>query len=561
MVNCVKLDSSRWRLATRGGVTGLDHQGKPSALALASPAAGSSDLVLTRSTNGAGCLRGVTLVLVVMVLLGPAGSSAAGRRPVVASAPASTRPVRAFPGAEGGGALSRGGRGGRVVPVTTLGDSGPGSLRACVEGRGPRTCVFRTGGTIRLAKPLVIDHPYITVAGQTAPGDGVQVVMRQKLGGSIFWIGTHDTTIRYIRTRNGGSHFSYQPDRGSGLEGAYNNILDHVSMEYCGDDCISVSQPQGRFINNGITLSWLLVAESANADANRTAMVLGADIPSLAARVVDVDVHHNFLATHDHRLPKIGYPRVRVVNNIMFNPDFAWINMGEAAQADIIGNVFREGRLRPVAEHPVHLFEPFSGFTVSAYLANNVSSRYLAAAGAGDVGEWHALVRSVTGENGEDHGREAVPAPPRLRRATPFSTRTRGVEIRPLRLTGSGENLESLLLRDGPPQGYGPVGASRRLSCDGRWLARRDALDARVVEYYHGDSGPGPREPKQADLGIAPYALPNLAPGTPCADSDSDGIPDAYEQARCGSATCLEAGALDGDGSGYTTLERYLNGR
>jgi hypothetical protein len=430
-----------------------------------------------------------------------------------------------------------------------------------VEGRGPRTCVFRIGGTIRLAKPLEIGRPYLTVAGQTAPGDGVQVVMRQALEGAMFWIGTHDTVIRYIRTRNGGSHFSYQPGRGIGLDGAHNNILDHVSMEYCGNDCISVSQPRGRFINNGVTLSWLLVAESAGEGANRTAMVLGADVPSIAARVVDVDVHHNFLATHDHRFPKIGYPRVRVVNNIMFNTDFAWINMGEAAQADIIGNVFREGRQRPVREHPVHLFEPFPEFTVSAYVANNVSSRYLTAAGAGDIGEWNALVRRVTGENGEDHGRGAVPDPRLHRRATPFSARSRGVEIRPLRLTGSGENLESLLLRDGPPQGQGPVGASRRLTCDGRWLPRRDALDARVVEYYDGDGGPGSRKPQQSGLGAAPFTVPDLVSGAPCADSDSDGIPDAYEHTRCGSATCLDAGALTGDGTGYTALESYLNGR
>jgi len=516
--------------------------------------------------DGAEGLRRVALALVVTMLVCSAGSATAGHEPLGAPEPVSdpdqgdNPPVLAFPGAEGGGALSRGGRGGKVVPVTTLDDSGPGSLRACVEGWGPRTCVFRIGGTIRLARPLVISRPYVTVAGQTAPGDGIQVVIRE-LDGVMFWIGTHDTVIRYIRTRNGGSHFSYQPGRGIGLDGAHNNILDHVSMEYCGNDCISVNQPQGRFINNGVTLSWLLVAESANDGANRTAVIVGGGVPSIAARVVDVDVHHNFLATHDHRLPKIGFPGVRVVNNIMFNTDFAWINMGEAARADIIGNVFREGRQRPIREHPVHLFEPFPGVTVSAHLANNVSSRYLPTAGTGDIGEWNALVRRVTGENGQDRGQGAVPDPRFHRRATPFSTRSRGVAIRPLRLTGSGQNLESLLLRDGPPQGQGPVGASRKLSCDGRWLPRRDALDARVVEYYYGDSAPGSRRPQQSDLGIAPFTAPDLASGRPCADSDSDGIPDACEHARCGTATCLEASALAGDGTGYTNLESFLNGR
>src|SRR5436305_7438421 len=79
----------------------------------------------------------------------------------------------AFPGAEGYGRFARGGRGGKVYEVTTLDDSGPGSLRSAVEAEGPRFVVFRVGGTIQLKDKLVIKNPYITIEGQSAPGDGI----------------------------------------------------------------------------------------------------------------------------------------------------------------------------------------------------------------------------------------------------------------------------------------------------------------------------------------------------------------------------------------------------
>src|SRR3972149_7279366 len=108
-----------------------------------------------------------------------------------------TADIPAFPGAEGAGMWSVGGRGGKVYEVTNLNDSGPASLREAVEASGPRIVVFRVSGTISLKSPLVIDNPYITIAGQTAPGDGICL---KDFG---LRVATQHVVIRYIRCRPG----------------------------------------------------------------------------------------------------------------------------------------------------------------------------------------------------------------------------------------------------------------------------------------------------------------------------------------------------------------------
>src|SRR6267142_1200070 len=105
--------------------------------------------------------------------------------------------VPAFPGAEGAGAITPGGRGGKVYEVTTLADGGPGSLREAFAATEPRIVVFRVSGIITLTNRLPIDHPFITVAGQTAPGDGICV------RGETTEINTHDVTMRYMRFQRG----------------------------------------------------------------------------------------------------------------------------------------------------------------------------------------------------------------------------------------------------------------------------------------------------------------------------------------------------------------------
>src|SRR5688572_28204706 len=103
--------------------------------------------------------------------------------------------IPAFPGAEGFGSTTPGGRGGKVLFVTNLNDSGEGSLRAACDAKGPRIVVFRVGGIIDLQSPITVREPFLTIAGQSAPGDGIC------LRGNRFGIRTHDVVVRFLRSR------------------------------------------------------------------------------------------------------------------------------------------------------------------------------------------------------------------------------------------------------------------------------------------------------------------------------------------------------------------------
>jgi hypothetical protein len=133
--------------------------------------------------------------------------------------------IPAFPGAEGGGAFSFGGRGGKVFVVTNLNDSGEGSLRWACEQGGARIIVFNVAGIIQLKSPINVRAPYITIAGQTAPGDGVCVA------GESFLIDTHDVVIRYMRFRRGATEVTRRDDAIGG-NGVGNIIIDHVSASW-----------------------------------------------------------------------------------------------------------------------------------------------------------------------------------------------------------------------------------------------------------------------------------------------------------------------------------------
>ena len=159
---------------------------------------------------------------------------------IVAVVSASAADIPAFPGAEGYGAKASGGRGGRAIAVTNLNDSGPGSLRAAIDAQGPRTVVFHVSGNIPLESALRIKNDDITIAGQTAPGDGICIKGALSLSAS-------NVIIRYLRVR---------PDPSVGeldaitCRGEKDIILDHVSASWSSDEILSI------YHNDNVTIQW-----------------------------------------------------------------------------------------------------------------------------------------------------------------------------------------------------------------------------------------------------------------------------------------------------------------
>lgn len=146
--------------------------------------------------------------------------------------------VPAFPGAQGYGAVAKGGRGGKVVKVSNLNDGGAGSLRACVSASGPRTCVFTVGGTIILASPITVQEPYLTIAGQTAPGGGIQLRRTGAAEGApLYLYNTHDIVVRYLRSRPG----TGTDTDAISIDNSQKVILDHVSLYWASDENLGAS--------------------------------------------------------------------------------------------------------------------------------------------------------------------------------------------------------------------------------------------------------------------------------------------------------------------------------
>ena len=439
----------------------------------------------------------------------------------------------AFFGAQGAGAISVGGRGGRVILVTSLNDSGDGSLRRAVEASGPRIVLFRISGTIVLRSQLRVRNGALTIAGQTAPGGGIQLRPAAGMCDNLLRADADDVVIRYLRIRVGLADCALGRggDAMSINGGVHRVIVDHVSMSWARDETFSVWANDTKGTSN-ITLQWSLLAEAL--DGHSVHFLTGGGNRDQSQSVGAIDLHHNLLLNASHRQPLIKTPIVRIVNNIVYNWGFYATQTVRGVTSDIISNLYQAGPLTPqrheIQVAPTDIDEDAPGGAPSVYVTGNIGPHNANA----NADNW-IMVREVDRENGVELG----PLATRYRRTEPQPALAVPIDPDPA------DQLEPLMLSQ--------VGASHRLDCDGRWVPNRDAVDRRLLGEYRAGTGEIPRS--EADVG----GYPDIEIGAPCQDSDGDGMPDRWEREQDLNLAAND-GAEDRDGDGYTNLEEFLNG-
>lgn len=307
----------------------------------------------------------------------PAGTTAAGAGVRDAYEQSSVDPgfiaspsgEKAFAGAVGYGAATKGGQGGRVIAVTTLADSGAGSLRACIDAQGPRVCIFRVSGVIRFTThPPIIHNPYITIAGQTAPGGGITLAHS---GGAVgrtplLIKNTHDVIVRQIRIRNDREGDERGSEDSITIEGSNNVIIDHVSASWARDELVNgFADVDFVTVSNSI-FSWGIPKHDKCA-------LLASD---------PVDAQHfsfinNVCAHNGDRNPDINFPPgscVEVINNILYNAQSEFAEIWESyggTPVSLVGNVIKAGP--NTTPHAVGVVRQAPGSTgaASIYMADN----------------------------------------------------------------------------------------------------------------------------------------------------------------------------------------------
>ncbi len=484
-----------------------------------------------------------------------ADTTKSGTATIIVSTPAAPGgPLAAFPGAQGGGAPSLGGRGGKVMEVTTLADSGSGSLRACIEASGARNCVFRVAGIISPQSTLKVQNPLLTIACQTAPGE--IIIGGPKIAGDALFITTHDVIVRYCTFSADNIHVAAGPDTGTmNIEIANNNnyniIFDHITTRWAGNKLwLALSNYVGP--NHGITTQWSMFYEPHAAhpvgpgNGTNPGCVASSGSPCFSASEKDIDFHHNIFANMSHRIPESTNYSTRWINNIVYNWQYYASEWLGAMHVDEIGNKYVAGNLNPAAQkHEIHFTTnspPLPG-NPSVYLHGNIGPNQ-----SDPNGNQYNMAAEISGENGNETGT----IPSGWIRTSPMA----GTPI-PI-VPDSVTNLDSILLPT--------IGNSQHLDCNGNWVSHRDNADTRVINQYKNKSSGGFWPNGITDAGATSIPTPSsgwtdqpVTNFSACAESQHDGIPDAWKSEH-GLSTTDPNLHSEKASNGYTWLENYMNG-
>lgn len=424
-----------------------------------------------------------------------------------------TASIPAFPGAEGFGARTVGGRYGRVIEVTNLTDAGPGSLREALEAPGPRIVVFRIGGTIETLSPITVDDPYLTVAGQTAPGGGIALRASSAYKQGSLIVRTHDVVIRGLRFRTGASTELSDGRRGLFITGgAYNVVVDHCSIAWATDENVALLDGA-----HDITIQWSIISEglshstSVTKEHSKGFSVSGKSYGS-TEHTRDVSIHHDLFAHNRDRNPmNASWGLVDLVNNVIYDYGMRAIvarDVQTNVPMNVVGNYVKAG-----PDSSPDAYEVFVGETGTSPVGAQLFVR-------GNIGPHRSADSDpqdavVAPDDRAYIVANAFPAPP-------ISTTSATIA-------------------------YADV-----LRLAGATAPQRDAVDERLTTEVSEGTGHIIDDPQEVG------GWPGLAEGSPPPDSDHDGMPDDWELARS-LQPFVDDSAGDRDGDGYTNVEEYIN--
>ena len=408
----------------------------------------------------------------------------------------------AFPTAEGFGRFATGGRGGEVYIVTNLNDDGEGSLRKGIVRRGPRIITFAVSGTIALESPLDINRGDLTIAGQTAPGEGITIK------GYPVAVKADNVIIRYLRFRLGDENEVVDDAlKGRGIE---NVIIDHCSLSWATDENSSFYETRN------FTFQWNLIAEALNSSVHNK----GDHGYGGIWGGVNASFHHNLLASNNSRNPRFSGSKTTANaedefldfrNNVIYNWGDNNVYGGESGTYNLINNYYKPGPATSNSKKDRILepYEPYGKFYVN-----------------GNVVEGSA---TVTGNNWDGGVQSDDPTAAILDTAIDINGNVK---------THTAEKAFELVLQN--------AGAS----------FKRDAVDIRVIEEVRNGTHLHKNGiiDSQNDVG----GWPELDKGEHLTDSDEDGMPDQWEKENCLDPEKDDSAGYDLD-KDYTNIEVYIN--